>query len=227
MIWPRMRFSDGKIDAAATIEKLFAKRAALTLVLFDCCNNLSSKDSQAVESIKTFELKRKNDPRIAANFRKLFLKRCGVLVASAAKPKEYSGGDGDRVIFERGTERWEKGGSYFTNAFFNTLFEEVELPSPHWRSIFRKTKRICHKGNKEENGSLEKISRHRSPQTPQYVILIGSKKKEVREYLRYLQKHCLYCRRHHHSKDLDVESRFPDKVRKAVCFVQALSCDEE
>ncbi len=222
MIWPRMRFSDCKVDAEKTIEKLFSKRAALTIVLFDCCNTFVSKSSDS-RTIKSFQLKRSNDPRVAANFRKLFFKRCGVLIISAAAPGEAAGGDSDRhvthLVFPS-KEFIPSRGSYLTNGFFNSLIEEVGLPSPHWRSIFKKTKKICYNGSKKENKPYDE-----GPQTPQYVILIGSKKKEVREYLRYLQKHCIY-RKGHHSKDLAEESHFPEKVRQSVYFEQQFFCDE-
>jgi len=177
MIWPCLQFHKRIVDSAKIIKRLFLKKAALSIVLINACNTFSRRLSG--KNIDVFQLKRLEGPHVTANLQKLFFSKCGILIASAAKPGQAAYGANPSYVEGQLTE----GGSFFTNSFLNILFDMLSLESPNWETIFKTTKKICH---------LEHKERHVRPQTPQYAILLGAKKKKVHEYMRHLSKHCIY-----------------------------------
>ncbi len=213
-IWPRMIFTDKKLDSTPIIEKFVEKRAALTIVLLDCCNvpcfdYLLDELQLRSKMIELFNINKYKNESIAISRNKLFFERSGIIIACAAKPAEYAWVDPD--IYKH--HKRKGGGGFFTNAFLNSLFKTLRSRSPHWRSICKETKKICYKESKETNETIEE-----PPQTPQYAMLIGSTKKEAREYIDYVHKHCIYRTGVNSAKDLPIDKRFDEKVRELICF---------
>ncbi len=218
LIWPCMAFDDALIDSSPIIEKVLKKRAALSLVLLDCCNRdprypLAPLPSAHEPTIESFQLERKNSPQIARNCRKLFFKRCGILIMSSASPQEYSWNWPDH---KKNNEIISEG-AFCMNSLLHNFIDELESPSPHWRSIFSRTKKLCYVE------SLNELKRwHKTPQTPQYTILIGSKKKEVRKYIHYMHSHCIYRRKGGNPKKLPRTKHFNKAMQKLVYFEMSI-----
>ncbi len=181
LIWPSMRFSNEHfVDSTLIIEKLFRKRAALTLVLIDCCNrdSIMTRGTENISSLKPLPQK---DTQLKKNCRELFFNSCGIVIASAAQPGELA-------------NCWTAGG-FFTNSSLNILFRRLQSPSPQWESIVDEIKKSCHAENDEVKNEQLKNQPDRPPlslQTPQYALLLGKKMKKVREYIHHIRHLCLY-----------------------------------
>ncbi len=200
MIWPYLFFEDGVVDSAKVMKKVFLKRAALSVVLMNSCNGLATNVLN--KNINLFRIKPFLASQTTNNCFELFFKKCGILIACATKPGELAAG----LLPGYKNNELKCGGSYFTNASLNNFFEILHSSSAEWKSIFKKIKKMCQEEVRE--GS----------QTPQYTILLGSKKKKVREYMHHLATHCLYRRGKDSFDAPSDEEQFDEDVRKSVDF---------
>ncbi len=180
LVFPYLEFSNANIVSETVIKKLFSKKGALSLVLFDCCNSYAYKSS-AADNTCLFRLDPIDDPQIAINCEKLFFQRRGALVACASQMGEYATG---LPFLERDGKI--AAGGYFTNAFLNILFKKLRTSRPHWASILKNTKKICRKGSRELH---KKYNWAGSPHTPLYACLLYPRNHKECNYMRRLLKH--------------------------------------
>jgi hypothetical protein len=98
-LWPSGDFPQRKrkgfiVEFDEIMDRLFSKKAAFYLVLLDCCNVLVQKDLRSDQerptnqNPPTFDFERLNKQIHAAAIPKLFSKRYGLVIASAAAPTE-------------------------------------------------------------------------------------------------------------------------------------------
>jgi hypothetical protein len=134
--WPNLFFSDsGKgIDYTQVLKILTAKNKRLLLAIADCCNNFM--DDDIAPPVVKKDIKSKRDiERMKVNYKKLFLEKGNILVASS-DISELS------WCYNRG--------AVFTLALLEILQEEAQhKKSPTWKSILNKTS--------------EKIKKHQTP----------------------------------------------------------------
>ena len=209
-IWPRGYLLDDQndtysrnVDFSLIIEKLFSKRAALYLILLDCCNkgpqspvpkNLFS------ESLNAFDLLRyKNQGIVVRGGQELFFKRYGFIIASGTSPGEvgyswppYSNLSPHEV------------GGVFTNIFLNNFFQALQSPRPEWQNIFMQTVDQC----KVETDKKEKF--YLTRQTPQYRLFLYKHRRSKRVYKRNLFKKCEVNPTFSKGVDLSFFSRIPE-----------------
>jgi hypothetical protein len=129
-IWPVGSVCEKyKVDFTLIIEKLLSKRAALSVVLLDCCNTFGFKPKQ-VQVRRAFNLNLESyDPKlVAAGCKQLFFKTKGLIISSGSAPGKVS----EILIPNQG--------GYFTSYFLERLLKESQKPDPQWRRIFEKTK---------------------------------------------------------------------------------------
>ncbi len=208
LIWPSMQFSKKDFfDSTLIIEKLFKKRAALTLILIDCCNK-GSIMVRGIENISSLQPLPQKNAQIKKNCRELFFNSCGVVIASAAQPGEVA-------------ICWTTGG-FFTNSSLNILFRRLQSPSPQWESIVEEIKKSCHEESVELHKKLVETYPKQffpPPQTPQYALLLGEKMKKVREYIHHIRHFCLYRKETQNPKDLPLgDPRFDESILNLIRF---------
>ena len=129
-IWPCIYFPPKKeiVDFCEIIDELTSKRAALCIIIADCCNNFVKAPTFLAQ--KAY-LKPKNENHIASKhmYKQLFTNTQGVIIASGSTP---------------GKRSWcTQKGSIFTNALISSLKHELEESDPRWERILNKTKVIC------------------------------------------------------------------------------------
>ena len=189
-IWPSAcSSSDGKdIEFSEIMEKLFLKKAALYLVLLDCCNQLIEpkgvpRDGTPPNNYITFDLKKLNEKRLITSCHELFFKSYGIIIASAASPDEVGFIDSKNKEFNRR-------GGIFSKVFLNYFLQELDSQHPQWQNIFKKTKRECLEETKKEKYTIIHSPLRHDYQTPQYKIFLHKRRRSSRVYREYLLKHC-------------------------------------
>jgi len=191
-IWPFGCFSDGYVDFSAIIENLFPKKAALYVIILDCCN-VFTKGWEVLGERLRFELRGLNDQLVARGFQKLFChKPYGLIIASGTSPGEVGWHNVWDDALPIKPEDNAKMGGVFTNIFLNNLFQEIQTPSPEWKRIFKKTKiEVIEETMKEDYSKIVPASPLK-PQTPQYRIFLYKHKRSAHTYLKDLYKGCAY-----------------------------------
>ncbi len=168
-IWPNALLHNEIIPFSQITEKLFEKKAALYVVILDCCNTLYGK-GQNRENRRVFTLQQYDKHRIIAGFQKLFTKSKGLIIASAASPYGYA---------YHGV---------FSGILLNNLFDVLQSKSPRWDTVLQKTKDEAHKETKK--GHLtNNPSAPKPPQTPQYKIFLWHYRRSADTYRKYLNKY--------------------------------------
>lgn len=187
-IWPLAYFPetpDKNIRFSDIIEKLFEKRAALYLVLLDCCNSLGEPKglprSDAPCSMVTFELNKSDNKQVVEGFQELFFKLHGLIIATGTSPLE-TGWNEDCAYHPL-----ERGG-VFTKIFLNYFFQDLRSNNPQWSHIFKKTKHGAFQETK--SGAYRDIPcEPHTYQTPQYKIFLHKRRRSPRVYKEYFLKH--------------------------------------
>lgn len=177
-IWPYVRFPTDRVEFTGVIRRLFKKKAALYVILFDCCNKLVQN------SIIT-----KSDPPIIMNYNALdrkqikqkcldlFFKSKGLVIVSSASPGQYSFGP--------------KSGGYFTTFFLNNLGQEVQKEKAHWKELLSKTQTECRALCEEFIKDKQWEDQEENRETPQYRVFLRAKRKSSAHLRRYLFERCL------------------------------------
>ena len=114
--WPNLFFTGEQkaVDFLAVTNVLKEKHPRLILAIADCCNN-SIVDWFAPQIVNVAARNQNVDPRIQANYRKLFLDTQGVIIASGSKAGEVA---------------WcAENGALYTMAISKSLFKEVREPA--------------------------------------------------------------------------------------------------
>ncbi len=116
--WPYMALQDSVMSLYVLYSNLHKKNARLLIVIADCCN------SYCPGSPPEFAQKGKvSEELIAENYKNLFLKAKGTIIASGCIPGQYSyGGDPD-------------GGAY-TSTLITTIKLSVRNEGATWKQIF-------------------------------------------------------------------------------------------
>jgi hypothetical protein len=127
--WPSMFFTSTKkhVSLRRVIDVLKSKKARLSLILCDCCNNtpvgrkLASKKRSKIPTFTFTEHSQNVDA--------LFRKTKGLIVASASTP---------------GSLAWNTSeGGIFTTAFLYSLQMETLKSAPNWKAVFKQTYSLC------------------------------------------------------------------------------------
>lgn len=197
-IWPCGEFDNG-VRFSQMIEALFSKKAALYVVLLDCCNKTEAKYlTKSPEKKIIFDIDTFSKQKIEEGCKKLFLNSHGLIIASAASPGEIGYildplsmsytvqiqissklGELPSNMVSNASDRVL--GSVFTTIFLNNFFAECEEKHPRWKKIFKSTK----------NESYQKTKRRDyGPQTVQYKIFLHSKRQSPSTYKEYLFEDC-------------------------------------
>lgn len=117
--WPYLNL-DQKLDLDVVVSKLQEKKPRFFIVMSDSCNSYSDSIFS-----QNFSMAR---PR-AANYKELFLKYRGHIIASGSVPGEYS---------------WTNSqyGGKFTHAFLTSLHENLTSSEPSWGRIMENAKKV-------------------------------------------------------------------------------------
>ena len=129
-IWPCIYFPPKKeiVDFCEIIDKLTSKRAALCIIIADCCNNFIKAPISFAQKAQ-FKAKNENHATVKHMYKQLFTNTQGVIIASGSTP---------------GKRSWcTQKGSIFTNALISSLKHELEESDPKWERVLNKAKIIC------------------------------------------------------------------------------------
>lgn len=205
-IWPSGGFENERRHPTTIVEfseitrRLLSKKAALYIVLLDCCNTLIPKDLQS--PYKPLGLKKLNAKINKKNFEELFLKSYGFVIASGTSPREFGwtyapykpemGMLDDSTVAEL-----PRMGLVFTRSFLNYLFYELQVDHPSWSNIFEKTQKAVFKETQKNNYQppQDLLDHYKPPhtfQTPQYRVFLHKKRIARSVYKKYLFKDCAY-----------------------------------
>lgn len=184
-MWPFAYFPEGSkqvIEFPKIMEHLFYKKAALYLVILDCCNAFTEPRGlpRTKDRFIAFEIEKFNRKLVAANCQELFFRSNGFIIASAASPGEVAWNDVD-------ISPSKKRGGIFTKVFLNYFFQELHATQPSWRHIFEKAKDESMKETKKSKYQIFIHDPH-SYQTPQYKIFLDRNKRSASTYKKYFFK---------------------------------------
>lgn len=142
--WPALELSDTVIGGYSIVKYIKEHRHRLDIILFDSCNAWSDAEIEQDFKSSNFALSyEKHQPGL----RELFLEQKALIIASAAKPGEYSG------LVNRGSRR----GSIFTNAFLVALKKYSKMNSASWRKLFCLTNEIAIKASEHQQHVIFRI----------------------------------------------------------------------
>ncbi len=122
--WPRMHLKDYDLPLSAVFEEIQQKAPRLFLVIADTCNKHSSgklilSQTREIENQQT-------QPR---NYKRLFLDSRGYIIASGAKPGQYSWSNSQT-------------GGFFTSQFEVSLYHGLASNRPpSWKTIMTNAKK--------------------------------------------------------------------------------------
>jgi hypothetical protein len=145
--WPSMLINNKLTSLDAIISQLSMKKPRFLMVLSDSCNSFM-KDIFGSKSPTIGRLK-------SANYRQLFLKYRGYIIASSSIPGQRSWGN-------------NQNGGLFTHAFISSLDQNIRSNNPDWNKIMQE-------GTKPH--TIYTLGR-RNTQQPQYTIEI----EQMKEY---------------------------------------------
>jgi hypothetical protein len=173
-IWPFGCFyKKQKADFTFITEKLLNKKAALSMVFLDCCNNFQGK-AKNVTSREAFKLGLDNLDlsTVAAGCQQLFFNTNGLIICSGSIPGQVS-----EIL---GSDE----GSYLTCYFLKRLFTEAQKPNPEWHQIFEKTKTTVMRETKRDPFTKR--------QNLQYKLFLYEEREHPKVYRKHLYKNCKY-----------------------------------
>ena len=190
----------GKIlDFPELVTQLIKKKADLSIVLLDCCNNYypekrkhsapTSNDTVEEEEFHTSfsldEIKKKYVAKqIAQGFLELLNKK-GVVIACAASPGEVArcrNGEAENEYYAK-REDFTIGG-LFTRIFLVHLARESNISAPCWEQILKKTQEDTVLESKQHAYHLFEDDNYQF-HTPIYGIMLSEKKRNVNTYLNF------------------------------------------
>ncbi len=119
--WPWLALKDSSKSLYSVYSSLYQKKARLLLVIADCCNSYCPGSPPKVSSKAKVP-----DSIIAENYRNLFVKGKGAIIASGCIPGQYSwGGDPD--------------GGAFTSTLIKNIKLSVRGEKSTWKQIFEES----------------------------------------------------------------------------------------
>jgi len=204
-IWPGVNIPNREtneeyVALEPIIRKLILKKAALCIVLLDCCNVMRVDSTRSQKSSRhelATELKRFDKKLIARNCKKLLTTPYGFIVAAASSPREFGQCLADeRHVLDHCPAPIVSSGSVFTAMFLNNFFEDLQSADPQWSNIFKKTKSACVEITMDpENYLLDDVLIRRfdpphKHQTPQAKFFLYKHRRGRAIYLKHLFEEC-------------------------------------
>jgi hypothetical protein len=120
--WPSLNLKGSLLKLDNVIRSLKAKNPRLLLIIADSCNNFSSRGPMS-NNIMGFQ--GRQVPK-RQNYQKLFLKKKGTMIMTAATPGEYAWGNGQY-------------GGFFTHKLLESLNQELaSSSSPNWNQLVKR-----------------------------------------------------------------------------------------
>lgn len=245
-IWPCGAFTNERRNSTPIVEfsevarRLFSKKAALYIILLDCCNTLLPKDIDPSYGATSFDLNTFGKHITKPGINKLFFQHHGFIVASATSPTEVGWyhtlkrADYKEIIDDAYLDSMPKLGGVFTKTFLNSLFFELHAISPQWSNIFNTTQQIGALTTKHESYQLSQdiIKFYNPPhnfQTPQYRLYLSKKRKPRSVYKKHFFKNCSYMQSQQqncltacsHLPEKTVKT--PDEAEDTICLQTPLS----
>lgn len=131
--WPNLYFTPARkgVDFYRLIEILEKKNPRLIIAIADCCNNVLPEYGAPPKIKDPFYALSYKKPSVKKNYRSLFLKTKGKIIASSSIPGQHSWGT--------------KIGGLFTVTLFHVLKEETKRSfTPSWDAIFHQSVMFVH-----------------------------------------------------------------------------------
>jgi hypothetical protein len=120
--WPSLNLKGKLLRLDNVIRSLKAKNPRLLLIIADSCNNFASRSSI---SNNIMNLQGRQTPR-RQNYQRLFLKKKGTIIMTAATPGEYAWGNA-------------QAGGFFTHQLLDSLNQELaSSSSPNWNQLVKR-----------------------------------------------------------------------------------------
>jgi hypothetical protein len=119
--WPALNLKGRSLKLDNVISSLKAKKPRLLLIIADSCNNFTSRGS----TLNNFMKRGRQAPK-KQNYKKLFLKRQGTIIMTAATQGEYAWGNAQH-------------GGFFTYQLLDSLNQELASSSyPSWNQLVKR-----------------------------------------------------------------------------------------
>lgn len=189
------------VEFSEITRRLLSKKAALYIILLDCCNVLIPKNIPITDdAIIQFDIKNFQNLIIPEKIKKLFQNQYGFIVSSGTSPKEH--GWAHSMPISRLKNQTDMNfipttatlGGVFTKSFLNNLFQELQTETPTWSTILKNTTHASTEETKKQRYPEKKnaFSLPHNFQTPQYRVFTHTKRYSRSIYKKYFFKTCAY-----------------------------------